>query len=108
MDVIVKTITIEEFVKSHKSFTRAGAGKKPEPSDQLQVLRNMDQGDALVLSHAGLACRRKANPGEGNYCSLGGMAQVEGRRRNLRFSIRHLPDGTVAVVCLERRAKARS
>ena len=87
-DPISETMSIEDF--------EALPAAQRQKSAQRTAIEAMRPGEALTLSHEGLAHK-------GRNCSYNTLLSAEiPRITRLRYSMRHLPDGRVAVACYER------
>ena len=85
----MEKISIEQFNQY------PGAGPKPNPA--IATIREMEAGTAMIIDHFG-SCGRQENGYRS--CSMTGAISVISRSQELkRFSMRHLPDGRVAVAC---------
>lgn len=69
------------------------------PSTQTRLVRHIQPGSSVLLSHTGFYCEvTKRRP-----CSLQAMVSHERKRRpHLVFITHHAPDGRFAVACYER------
>jgi hypothetical protein len=85
----------EPMSMSMSDFEALPPARRPK-SAQRTAIEAMRPGEALSLSHEGLAHK-------GRNCSYNTLLSAEiPRTTHHRYSIRHLPDGRVAVACYER------
>jgi len=90
-DLVIEQVSLEAFYEL-KSNNQGAI------SPQRVVIEAMDTGTAIILEHGRLACYHK--PG-GAGCGFGSVARLAGKKTGKHYMTRHLPDGRVAIACVE-------
>ena len=96
----VKEISLEDFENQYQ-------GKGAKPSWQLQIIKDMATGTAIVLSHEDLVCRKKTNTRQ-RFCSAAAMVfNLKHKSPNKLYKFAHTPNGDIMVACYAREKMAQ-